>query len=532
VTTVADLVRARADDDGVALRFDDASWTWREFAAGAAQRAQWLLDVRQPGPFHIGVLLENVPEYPLLLAAAALAGATVVGINPTRRGEELARDIRHCDVQLVVTEPTLSPLLDGLDIGVPADRVLDVDGPAYAEALARHVGTGLPEVDVDESALFLLLFTSGVSGTPKACKCSQGRLARIGGAIAQMFQLKPEDVCYASMPMFHSNALMANWAGALAAGATTALRRKFSASGFLPDVRKYGVTYANYVGKPLSYVLATPEQPDDADNSLARVFGNEAAEADIDRFARRFGCVVVDSYGSTEGGASVTRVSGMPTGALGRGAEGVTVLDPETGVECQPAQFDGTGRLVNADAAVGELVNRAGAKDFEGYYNHPDADAARIRDGIYWTGDLAYRDADGWLYFAGRSDDWLRVDGENFAAAPVERILARYPAIALCAVYAVPDPVAGDQVMAAVELRPGAVFDAAEFAAFLSAQPDLGTKWAPRYVRVVSALPITPTNKVLKRQLRTEGVEVDDPVWERPGREVAYVPLPPETVES
>jgi fatty-acyl-CoA synthase len=422
MTTIAELVRARADDDGTALLFDDEQWTWREFVAGAAQRASWLLAARHPGPFHIGVLLENVPEYPLLLAGAALAGATVVGINPTRRGEELARDIKHCDVQLIVTESGQASLLDGLDVGIPADRILDVDTSAYADALAPHAGADLPAVPVDDSTLYLLLFTSGVSGTPKACRCTQGRLARIGSAVAQMFQLTPSDVCYASMPMFHSNALMANWAGALAAGSTTALRRKFSASSFLIDVHKYGVTYANYVGKPLSYVLATPEQPDDADNPLIRVFGNEAAEADIERFAKRFGCVVIDSYGSTEGGASVTRVSGMPAGALGRGAEGVTVLDPDTGAECPPAEFDATGKLANADAAVGELVNRAGAKDFEGYYNHPDADAARVRDGIYWTGDLAYRDTDGWLYFAGRSDDWLRVDGENFAV-PFRRVV-------------------------------------------------------------------------------------------------------------
>src|SRR4051794_3990151 len=324
--TIADFVRARAADDGVALLFEDQQRSWSEFVAGAAQRAQWLLAHRQPGPFHIGLLLENVPDYPFMLSAAALVGATVVGINPTRRGDELARDIRHCDVQLVVTESTLAPLLDSLDIGVAAERIFDVDDRSYADALAPYEDAAIPDVAVEDSTLYLLLFTSGVSGTPKACKCSQGRLARIGGAIAQMFQLTPADVCYCAMPMFHSNALMANWAGALAAGATTALRRKFSATGFLPDVRKYGVTYANYVGKPLSYVLATPERPDDADNPLSRVFGNEAAEPDIERFARRFGCVVVDSYGSTEGGASVQRISGMPAGALGRGAEGVTVL--------------------------------------------------------------------------------------------------------------------------------------------------------------------------------------------------------------
>jgi fatty-acyl-CoA synthase len=525
VTTIADLVRARADDDNIALLFDDDRWTWREFVAAAGARANWLLANRRPGPLHVGLLLENVPDYPLWLSAAALVDAVIVGINPTRRGEELARDIRHCDVQLIVTEPTLAPLLDGLDVGVPADRILDVETATYADALASYADMPLPDVRVDDSSLYLLLFTSGTSGTPKACNCTQGRLARIGSAIHQMFQLTPDDVCYAAMPMFHSNALMANWSGALAAGAATALRRKFSASSFLPDVRKYGVTYANYVGKPLSYVLATPEQPDDADNTLTRVFGNEAAEADIERFAQRFGCVVIDSYGSTEGGASVTRVSGMPKGALGRGADGVTVLNTETGLECPPAKFDATGRLVNADEAVGELVNRHGAKEFEGYYKHPEADAARVRDGIYWTGDLAYKDEDGWLYFAGRSDDWLRVDGENFAAAPVERIIARFPSVTLCAVYAVPDPVVGDQVMAALQLHPGESFDPDAFATFLSEQSDLGTKWAPRYVRIVDSLPITPTNKVLKRQLRREALDVRDQIWERRDRELHYTAM-------
>ena len=107
-----------------------------------------------------------------------------------------------------------------------------------------------------------------------------------------MYELAPDDVCYLSMPLFHSNALMAGWAPALAAGATAALRERFSASQFLVDVRRYGVTYFNYVGKPLSYILATPEHPDDADNTLRRCFGNEAAEADVARFAERFGCTV------------------------------------------------------------------------------------------------------------------------------------------------------------------------------------------------------------------------------------------------
>jgi fatty-acyl-CoA synthase len=453
----------------------------------------------------------------------------IVGINPTRRGAELARDITHTDCQLIVTEECHAPLLDGIDAGVNEDRLLVVESTGYTDALDRHRGAALPEVDVRaplaESDLFLLLFTSGTSGAPKACLCSHGRLARIGVTLSSMVGLGPDDVCYLAMPMFHSNALMAGWVGALAGGATVALRRKFSASGFLPDVRRFGVTYFNYVGKPLSYILATPEQPDDADNPLRLVFGNEAADLDIERFSRRFGVPVIDSYGSTEGGAIVQRTPDMPPGALGRGGDGVTVLDPETGAEPPPARFDADGRLLNPDEAIGELVNRLGATGFEGYWKNEEANTARVHDGIYWTGDLAYRDEQGFIFFAGRDYDWLRVDGENFAAAPVERILARHPDVVLAAVYAVPDPEVGDRVMAAVQLRPGTAFDPDGFAAFLAAQPDLGTKWTPRFVRIAETLPVTETSKVLKRVLRRDRWECDDPVWWQPEKGAPYRPM-------
>jgi fatty-acyl-CoA synthase len=322
---------------------------------------------------------------------------------------------------------------------------------------------------------------------------------------------------------------MAGLAPTLAAGATVALPTggRFSASGFLSDVRRHGVTYFNYVGKPLSYILATPEHPDDADNPLVRVFGNEAAEADIVRFGERFSCVVADSYGSTEGGASVQRTPDTPRGALGRASDDTMVVDPVTGRRCDVARFDEHGILLNAQDAIGELVSAGGGAGFEGYWRNDEAELARLRNGWYWTGDLAYRDADGFFYFAGRADDWLRVDGENFAAAPVSRILERHPDVVLAAVYAVPDPVVGDQVMAALQLRPGAQFGADEFARFLAAQDDLGTKWAPRFVRVCSELPITATSKVLVRTLRAERWDCADPVWWRPGRapDSPYRPL-------
>jgi fatty-acyl-CoA synthase len=519
--TIAEFIQANADSEATAVAFEGRSWTWKEYVTACNERAALALQLRTDEPFHIGLLFENTPEFAFWLGAAALAGATAVGINPTRRGAELARDITHTDCQMVITEASGRPLLDGLDLGLSADRIVDTDAGDYGDLLAPHQGAGAPDVEVAESDRYLLLFTSGTSGAPKAVITSQGRLANAGLHLADGFGLGVDDAFYLAMPMFHSNALFAGFAPALRAGGKMVLRRKFSASGFLPDVREHGVTYFNYVGKPLAYILATEEQAKDGDNPLTWVFGNEAADTDITRFGERFGCVVVDNYGSTEGGATVLRSPGQPDGALGKADEHLAILDPETGGPCATAEFDAEGRLTNPEEAIGEMVN-TGESSFEGYWNNDEANQARTRDGQFWTGDLAYKDADGWVYFAGRGYDWLRVDGENFSAAPVERVLSRHPDIAVAAVYAVPDEDVGDQLMVAMILRDDADFDPAGFTAFLDEQPDLGTKWVPRYVRVAPALPSTQTNKVLKRQLRAERWETDDTVWWRPGRGEGY----------
>jgi fatty-acyl-CoA synthase len=343
-----------------------------------------------------------------------------------------------------------------------------------------------------------------------------------GVVLADMFSLTGEDVLYVSMPLFHSNAVMSGYAPALVAGATLALAERFSASGFLGDVRHFGATYMNYVGKPLSYILATPEREDDSDNPLRIAFGNEANEKDIAAFSTRFGCEVRDGFGSTENAVIISRVEGTPPGSLGKPMDGVKVLDRDTGEECPPARLGPDGRVTNLEECVGELVNVEGAGQFAGYYNDEAATAERMRGGMYWSGDLAYLDDDGFAYYAGRTGDWLRVDGENLAAAPVERILLRHPDVSRVAVYAVPDATTGDQLVAALVLRPAATLDPAAFEQFLAAQPDLGPKQWPRHVRLATTLPQTATNKVLKRELVSQGLDVTDPLWTRSERGTAY----------
>ncbi|HET6168080.1 MAG TPA: AMP-binding protein [Marmoricola sp.] len=519
--TVQQAVLALAGVDRPGLAFEDQRWTWGDVVAESTARAHVLADEADAGrPLHVGVLMENTPELVFALAAGAIGGHVTAGINATRRGAGLAADVRRADCRVLLTDRQHLPLLDGLDLGGAV--VVDTDGVEWAErvAAAPRSGGGLRTVEATDT--FMLIFTSGTSGEPKAVQVANFMVMLSGANLAERFELGPDDVCYAAMPLFHSNAVLAGFAPALCAGATLALARRFSASGFLPDVRRYGATYMNYVGKPLSYVLATEPQPDDADNPLRHAFGNEASERDIEEFARRFDCHVTDAFGSTETAIIITRTEDTPRGSIGVPWDGVAVFDRESGTECPRATFDEHGAVTNLDAAVGELVNTQGAGFFGGYYNDEAATAERMAGGMFWSGDLAYRDDAGFVYLAGRTADWLRVDGENLAAAPIEAILMRNPAISQVAVYGVPDPDVGDQLMAALVLRDDATMGPADLEEFLAAQPDLSPKAWPRFVRIADALPSTATNKVLKRALRDEGTATDDPLWEREQRGRSY----------
>ncbi|MFJ9706960.1 AMP-binding protein [Streptomyces sp. NPDC101234] len=524
--TIAEAVAARWGDHRPGLWCGERVYTHHEVAAGAAARAALFADLLPPDAVpHIGVLLDNTPEFPLWLGAAALAGAAVAGVNPTRRGAELARDIRHIECPVLVTERARLPLLAGLEL--PGVRLLVTDEPEYGALLAPYLGAFPDPSRAAPADRMLLYFTSGSTGAPKAALCSQGRLAAAGRSLVQQFRVGADDVHYICMPMFHGNAVIADWAPALMAGAGVALRRRFSASGFLADVRRYRATYFTYVGRAVQYILATEARSDDRDNPLRLGFGTEAGAVDAAAFEERFGVRLVEGYGSSEGGAAIQWSPGTPPGAVGRAAAGLVVLDQETGDECPAAVFDSGGRLLNGDEAIGELVNRA-PNPFEGYWRNPAAEAERRRAGWYWTGDLFYRDGDGYLYFAGRTDDRIRVDGENLAAAMIENIVARYGGADAVAVYGVPDPVTGDQVMATIAGR----FEPLDFAEFLLAQTDLGTKMAPRFVRVVERMPVTATNKIQRAALRREGVRCADPVWWRPPGEQTYRRLTPEDAEG
>ncbi|TPG31993.1 long-chain-fatty-acid--CoA ligase FadD17 [Mycolicibacterium hodleri] len=498
--TVTELLAPLVDVTDRGVYEGDSFVCWRDHIRAGAQVAAALnarLDPTKPP--HVGVMLGNTTFFSTVLVAAGLAGLVTVGLNPTRRGQAFARDVARADCQLVLTDD--ATVLDG---GLPAGiACIDVESPQWAAELAPHRETPVTFADTAPDDLYMLIFTSGTSGEPKAVRVTHDKVAFPGTMLSQRFGLGRDDTFYLSMPLFHSNAIMAGWSVAVAAGGSIALRRKFSASQFIPDIRRFGATYANYVGKPLSYVLATPPRDDDADNPLRFMYGNEGAPRDLPRFASRFGAYVVDGFGSTEGGIAIARTPDSPDGSLGPLTDEVAIVDVETGEPCPPGK-------------VGELVNPQGRGWFRGYYGDESAEDERMSGGVYHSGDLAYRDEAGYAYFAGRLGDWMRVDGENLGTAPIERILLRHDDVIEVAVYGIPDPAVGDRVMAALVLVPDTTFDPAAFATFLADQPDLGPKQWPAFVRIGTALPRTETFKVIKRLMSAEALDCADPVFPIP----------------
>jgi fatty-acyl-CoA synthase len=569
------LLRRNAEDPLIAgrpaLKFGEVVITHGELYRASVRFARMLRARLEPGrPPHVGVLLDNTPDYVVAICGAGLVGACVVGLNHTRRGEHLANDITYTDTQMLLTEPRhlglISPILGSLDL--PAGLLIstryadsdDSNGPEAtpssspdgrdspeAERLedaleAASPREGTPEdsvealgVEPDVESLWNLLFTSGTSSAPKAVRCTQRRLLTTGNRLSMVLDVGPDDTGYIAMPLFHSNSLMVGLAPALVVGASVGLARRFSASRFLDDVRRYGATWFNYTGKPLAYLLATPEKPDDSENTLRLAYGNEGSPQVVESVAQRFGVEVVDVFGSTEGAIALDRTGGPPRGSIGALREDVAIVDPE-GKPVPPAEFDADGRLTNADVCVGEIVNTSGVGPFEGYYKNEEAMRATTRNGWYWSGDLGYIDSDGWVYFAGRTADWLRVDGENFPAGPIDAVMNRHPEVLLAAVYGVQDVFAGDQVMVAVVPRDGTEFDLEGFAKWLEGQPDLSPKWHPRYVRIARSLPQTPSNKVLTRVLQHEKFRSDrtggDKVYVRARGEASYHEMsPPEEAD-
>jgi fatty-acyl-CoA synthase len=565
--TLGAQLDARANDPAIAslpaVVHGDRSWSYLEFRDEAVRFAHFLIarlgPVDEARPGHVAMLLENHPELLALYAGCGYAGLTLFGVNTGLRGETLAGVLNQSGARVLVVDEGLLPEVESIAdrlANIPPENLLvlrsqssedlgdrDLAGRIAAEVAAPPITLDTPGVDVVPSDNLFVIYTSGTTGLPKGINNNHLKLLMIGQTVANNLGLGPDDVGYACMPLFHSNALFLGFQPCLHAGGTISMRERFSASSFVPDVLRYGVTFWNYVGEPVHYILGAieteysgdaarirAELTDNPRNRLRYAVGNGAAPPDIDRFVRWLGLEdMFELYGSTEAAISTFRKKGDPRGSVGEIKDDAVKILSESATECPPAEVDRDGKITNYAEAVGEICRVAPDTGlFQGYFANDGATTSKYREGVYHSGDLGHiQIVDGvrHLFFDGRTDDWIRKDGENFSAAQVARLVQEHDDVVLAAAYGVPCAVSDELVMVALKLREGVGFDPQGFFDYCDESTRKGgmdPKWFPDFVRIVDEFEYTQTQKVLVRNLKRDHFDLrrlaDQPVfWRRRG---------------
>ncbi len=538
---VGSLLRLRValHGDRPFLLFEGRTYSYRETLEAArrfARRFEALADDRGRRAA-VGLYADNTPEFVFAVLGAALSGSMVFGFNTGFRGDVLAGLVRDAELDvLYVRDPEDEALAEVA--GVPVEPLvatfesLPEDGPRVRGRIRAR-------------APFLVIYTSGSTGLPKGVVCSQLKLVGAGLVVTRRIRVRSTDRGYVCMPLFHSNAWFLGLMPLMLVGGSLLLRRRFSARGFEDDVLEHGVTYMNYVGQPIHYILQALEAKHggavegalaaDPRNRFRIAHGNGATPIDRDKLVRYLGMEhIYELYGSTEAAITTVVEPGDPPDSVGRIRQGTVVVLDEGGEPCAEAQVDEAGRLTNYDAAVGEICRRISDRNlfFEGYYRNDGATASKYRGGHYHSGDLGYVRRIGgrrYLYFEGRTNDWIRKDGENFSAATVARFAAAHGDVLAAVAYGAPAPVADELVMVALKLRPGCAFDPdACFARFVEQQRAGGMdpKWMPDFVRVVEEFEETTTGKILVGPLkRAHFRPPGGGVWFRERGDTTFRPL-------
>ena len=533
---VAALLRMRASRLSTGnkpfLIFEGRTWTFRETYRMARRYGQLFDDLGGGRQVSVGIYQDNTPDYVFAILGAAYSNAVIFGLNTGFRGETLRGVVAEAGMDAILVEPSLLSVVE--EAGLEGVRIL-VE-PELPEPVGRA------DLQPDSRAPYLVIYTSGTTGLPKGVVCSQLKLAGAGWITWRRIGLRSADRGYLAMPLFHSNAWFLGIMPVLVVGASFVLRRKFSASGFIDDAFENGVTYMNYVGQPIHYILEALERrygdrveelASDPRNKMRIGHGNGATAIDREKLVRYLGMEhIFELYGSTEGTINTIVKPGDPLDSVGRISNfGVVILDAE-GQRCPVGRVDHNGRLLNYDEAVGEIARKVDTDNifFDGYHGNEDATSSKYSDGYFKSGDLGHIRVRGfrrYLYFNGRTHDWIRKDGENFSAATVASFAMKLPEVSLAAAYGVPAEVADEKVMVTVLLEEGVEFDPeVVFKGFeaLSVSGGMDPKWFPDFVRVVGELELTETQKIRVRAYKRRHfrIEEGEEVWFRERGDTAF----------
>jgi long-chain acyl-CoA synthetase len=475
--------------DRVAIRHDDRTLTYAELDEASGRVAE-LLQTRglEPGD-RVGIMLPNVAQFPVIYYGVLRAGGIAVPMNPLLKSREVAFYVGDSGVKFGFV---WRDFFDEAHVGFAEGgaEVIEVVAGEFETDLAAHPPTR-GAVDRGASDTAVILYTSGTTGTPKGAELTHGNLGRNIDASIGLFDASPGDVIFGGLPLFHSFGQTCGLNTAISAGATLTLLPRFDPAKALEIIQRDGVTILEAV--PTMYTaLLQMVGLTSCDTSSLRVCvsGGAALPVEILRgFEAAFGCVILEGYGLSETSpvATFNQVDvGRKPGSIGTPIEGVEVrlLDTEW------AEV--------ADGEVGEIAIR-GHNVMKGYWNRPEATAEAIQDGWFRTGDLARRDEDGFYFIVDRKKDMIIRGGFNVYPREIEEVFYEHPAVAEVAVLGVPHPTHGEEVAAAVVLKPGAVVTADELRFYVKDR--IAAYKYPRHVWLTDALPKGATGKIQKRDI-------------------------------
>lgn len=523
---------AQQYSDNTLLIDEDKQWTYSQYRDSSVRTAKVLMqhtrEIKPETRGHIAVMMDNRCEYLSLIGGSAYAGFTFFALNPLLAGDDLAKTIDKSSASLLVIgaeyAQTVLAIVNQLEhIDASHIIVVGADGSQtelkqlekLTEAETVELDASFPS-DVKPTDPLMIVYTSGTTGVPKGVMVSHTRMCESAQNTRSAIPMGEEDVSYLCMPLCHTNGLFGNFIPVLSAGGSAVLRRRFSVSRFIDDILDYGITFWSYVGEPVHYVVNHTEKLFNGDeeriareltnnpkNRFRFALGNGASAVDQEKLVRWYGMEhIYEAYGQSEAVVFMFGHPGVPRGSVGEVMEEEAQIHDADGRQCPLAKFDESGTVTNYIEAVGQLVRINSEEKFLGYYDDPKATAKKCVDGIFYSGDLGYMsEEDGirYFFFAGRTDDWIRKDGENFSAEPIGEELTNHPKVLRAVAYGIPNVVSSDLVMAALMLNDGDSFDPEEFYQWCMASQKaghLGEKWVPDYVRVINSFSHTASNKI------------------------------------
>ena len=480
---------AASTPDQVAIRLDDFELTYAGLDAASALAAGWLAEHGVGPGDRVGIMLPNIPQFPILYYGALRAGAAVVPMNPLFKEREVEYYLTDSGAKVLFAwEGIADQAQPGAEAAGAAFEVVDA---GFSQQLATYSpAPGVVERAPDDTAV--LLYTSGTTGKPKGAELTHSNLGSNVATCVALFDGGPDDVIFGGLPLFHSFGQTCGLNSAVACGATLTMIPRFEPHKALEVLQRDKVTIMQ--GVPTMYValLQDPAHKDyDVSTLRLAVSGGASLPVEVLRgFEKEFGVILLEGYGLSE--TSPVASFNHADRERKAGSIGTPVRDVEM-------------RLIDADwndtpdGEIGEIAIK-GPNVMKGYWNRPDATTEAIKDSWFRTGDLAKRDEDGYYFIVDRAKDMIIRGGYNVYPREVEEVLYEHPAVAEAAVVGVPDAEYGEEIGAAITLKAGASATAEEIQEFVKERIA-----AYKYPRIVwfldEGLPKGPTGKILKREI-------------------------------